>query len=164
MTGKTKNDSRASDAWLRHMADLEDHCKSLAVGGLAHELGLIRPGPPEGPRVFGRLIEFARRARGLSLERLAEKADIDLAELVALECDEDIAPTRRTVYQLAMLLQLDTTKLMVLAGLADAADPDLNQAALKFAARSEPTAKLSTAERVAFDEFVKVLIERSDRA
>jgi hypothetical protein len=98
------------------------------------------------------------------LERLAEKADIDLAELVALECDEDIAPTPRTVYQLAMLLQLDTTKLMVLAGLADVADPDLNQAALKFAARSEPTAKLSTAERVAFDEFVKVLIERSDRA
>jgi len=164
MTTKMKSNSRASEAWLRRMADAEDRCKSVAVGGLAHELGLIRPGAPEGPRVFGRLIEFARRARGLSVEKLAEEADVDLAELVALERDEDVAPTPRTVYQLATVLQLDTGKLMVLAGLADVEDPALNQAALKFAARSEPTARLSKAEREAFDEFVKVLVERSDGA
>jgi transcriptional regulator with XRE-family HTH domain len=162
MTDKAKN-SPASEAWLRRMADAEDHCKSVSVGGLAHDLGLIRAGVSGGLRVLGRFIEFARRARGVSVEQFANKADIDLAELVALERDEDVVPTPRTVYQLAQALQVDTAKLMVLAGLADVADPELNRAALKFAARSEPTAQLSRAEQEAFDEFVKVLVERSDR-
>ena len=38
----------------------------------------------------------------------------------------------------------------------------VSEAALRFAARSEPTAKLTKYEREAFEEFVKVLAEASD--
>ena len=52
---------------------------------------------------------------------------------------------------------------MELAGLADAKDSRLKEEALLFAARSEPMAKLSPAEREAFEAFVKVVSEKSGR-
>ncbi len=51
---------------------------------------------------------------------------------------------------------------MEVAGLASPR-PEVSSAALKFAARSEPTAKLSRDERDALEEFVKVLVETSDK-
>lgn len=162
MTATTKEERGVNETWLRRMADAEDRCESVAAAGLAAELGLLHAMPIEKPRVLGRLIEFSRRARGLSVERLADEADVDLGELVALEREEDVRATPRTVYKLAKLLGVSTGKLMVLAGLADAEDTTLKEAALRFAARSEPTAQLSKGEREALEEFVKVLVERSD--
>ena len=162
MTTSVKHESRQNREWLRRMADAEDRCESVAVGGLAHDLGMLRRAGPEPLRVFGRFIEFARRARALSVEKLAAAADVDLAELVAIERDEDVTPTPRTVYQLARLLGLSTGKFMELAGLAEPKDQKLRQAALEFAARSEPTTKLSNAEREALEKFVQVLVEASD--
>ena len=98
----------------------------------------------------------------MSVEQLSESADIDLSELVSIERDEDMTPTPRTVFQLAKVLKLSTSKLMALAGLADVRDKHLTRAAIRFAARSEPTAKLSKAEREAYEEFVKVLVDASD--
>jgi len=157
-----KLEAKASEAWLRHMAEVEDEHGPVTVGGLAHDLGMLRPATRECPRVFGRLIEFARRSRGLSVEELAKAADVDLAELVALECGADVEPTPRTVHKLAHVLGVSTGKLLVVAGLADAEDDTLKEATVRFAARSEPTAELSKPEREALDEFVKVLVERSD--
>lgn len=159
----TKLEDKASEAWLRRMADVEDEHGPVTVGGLAHDLGMLRPVARECPRIFGRLIEFARRSRALSVEELAKAADIDLGELVGLECGADIEPTPRTVHQLAHVLGVSTGKLLVVAGLADAEDETLKEATLRFAARSEPTTKLSKPERDALDEFVKVLVERSDK-
>ena len=153
----------ASEAWLRQMADAEDRCGAVSVGGLAVDLGVLRSASADKPRVLSRFIELARRARGMTVEILAERADVDLGELVAIERDEDVSPTPRTVYQLARLLGVPTGKLMVLAGLAEEEDSTLDRAALKFAARSEPAARLSKAEREALDEFVKVLVEQSDQ-
>lgn len=162
MTTQMKHDGRPSREWLQRMADAEDRCESVSVGGLATDFGMIEAGvSSEAPRVFGRLVEFARRARGLSIEELAKSADVDLAELLAVE-DAGKVPSPRTVFQLAKVLRLSTGKLMELAGLAEPKDTSLNQAALRFAARSEPTAKLSREEREAFEEFVKVLVEASD--
>lgn len=56
--------------------------------------------------VFGRLIEYARRQQGLSVERLAEQADVDLEELVEIETVDDFTPQLRTVHQLASVLKL----------------------------------------------------------
>lgn len=113
--------------------------------------------------VFGRLIEYARRRHGLSVENLAERADVDLAAIVEIETNDRVIPEVRTVYQLAQALKLPTSKLMEVAGLATAR-PEVSRAALKFAARSEPTSKLTRDEREAFDEFVKVLAESTDGA
>jgi 16S rRNA A1518/A1519 N6-dimethyltransferase RsmA/KsgA/DIM1 with predicted DNA glycosylase/AP lyase activity len=51
---------------------------------------------------------------------------------------------------------------MEVAGLATPR-PEVRSAALKFAARSEPTSQLTDEERGALEEFVKVLIESSDK-
>lgn len=86
MTTNMKHDGRPSREWLRRMADAEDRCESVAVGGLAADVGMFEGGAPsESPRVFGRLIEFARRSHGLSVEDLAKRADVELAELLSVE-------------------------------------------------------------------------------
>lgn len=149
-----------SREWLLHIAELEDVCPSVSVGGMACDFNLL-PAASEAQRVFGRLIEFARRKKSLTVEQLAEKADIDLEHLVEIENEEPIIPQVRTVFQLAKALELPQGRLMEVAGLAEAR-PEVNRAALKFAARSESTAKLTREEKDALDEFVKVLIEVSD--
>ena len=147
--------------WLLKAADIEDSCRSVSAGGLASDLGMISSGVSSIKSAFARLIEYARRNQGLSVEKLAERADVDLAAIVAIETDDRAVPEVRTVYQLAQALRLPSGKLMELAGLATP-KPEVSRAALKFAARSEPTSKLSRDERVAFEEFVKVLAEASD--
>lgn len=147
--------------WLREMADFEDSCRSISVGGMAADLGMLGAPPAESHGVFGRLIEFARRSKGLSVEQLAEQADVDLAEIVEIERKQNAVPQLRTVYQLANALKLPAGKLVEVAGLATTR-PEISNAALRFAARSEPTTTLSPAEREAFEEFVKVLVQASD--
>jgi DNA-binding XRE family transcriptional regulator len=104
--------------WLHRMANAEDRCASVAVGGMAHDLGRLHIATIEAPKVFGRLIEFARRQRGLSVDALAQAAYVDLAEIVAIETEKNVVPTPRTVYQLAQVLCLPAPTLTELAGLA----------------------------------------------
>ncbi|SRR6266404_1280467 len=151
-----------TERWIRRMADAEDGCASIAVGGLAYDLGMLTPGNHENaPWVFARLLTLARRRREMTIDALAKEADVDVAELLALE-NGDVTPTPRTVYQLAQVLGVSTSKLLAVAGLADVEDESLKEATLRFAARSEPTTKLSKPERDALEEFVKVLVEKSD--
>lgn len=156
-----KKNGRPNQNWLLQMADIEDTCISVAVGGMAEELGMLQGDTSESPRVFGRLIEFARRSRRLSVERLADIADIELSEIVAIERGEDVTPQPRTVYQLGHVFELPSGMLLEVAGLAKPRDV-VNKAALKFAAHCEPTSQLSEAEWIAFEEFIKVLVESSD--
>lgn len=158
MMKDTKNTFPNSE-WLHRMADAEDRCASVGVAGLAQEMGLL-PAAAEGPRVFGRFIEFARREKGMSLEALAQAANVDLGELVAVE-EQCVAPTPRTVYQLAQVFRYPSGTLSELAGLTQARSK-VSEAAVRFAARSESTAKLNEGERQAFEEFVKIIVESSD--
>jgi len=109
---------------------------------------------------FIRLLQLARRERRLSLEQLAQKADIDLGELVKIEADESFKPTPRTIHQLAEFLKLPAKKLMVLAGLLQVKDFGLQQASVRFAARSEPVEDVSPEEHAALEEYVKFLNEQ----
>lgn len=147
--------------WLLEMAKVEASCRSVAVGGLAADLGMIEPAKTKAPRVFGRLVRLARRAKRLSVEELARRADLDIVEVLDVEQHEETVPTPRTVYQLAQVLEIPPEKLTEVAGLAEPR-AEVNKAALRFAARSEPTADLSAVEREALEEFVKVLGEASD--
>lgn len=164
MTMANMNKSRGpSRDWLLKAADIEDACRSVSVGGLAADLGMLSSGAASIKPAFGRLIEYARRNQGLTVEKLAERADVDLAAILEIETDDKAVPEVRTIYQLAQALRLPQAKLMELAGLATP-KPEISRAALKFAARSEPTSKLTRDEREAFEEFVKVLAEASDGA
>lgn len=108
---------------------------------------------------FGRLINLLRRRQQLSVEELAEKAGVDAAEVIRIEDDLHFVPDPRTVYQLAGTFGLPQQQLMQVAGLATAQDLKVREAAVRFAARSEPVAKLAREERSALDAF---LIDLSD--
>jgi transcriptional regulator with XRE-family HTH domain len=106
---------------------------------------------------FGRFVKLLRRNHGLSIEELAEKAEIDEIELINIEEDVRHSPEPRSVYQLARCFRLPQKQLMQLAGLAQARDPRLAREAVRFAARSESTAKLSETERAALEAFIALL-------
>jgi HTH-type transcriptional regulator, competence development regulator len=152
-----------SKEWLSRMAEAEDHCESFSVGGLVCDLGMLRPAVRSTVLAFGRLVELSRRAKGLSLLKLAETTGVDILELYALERGVEWVPEPRTVFQLSTVLNLPFGELQELSGLAEPRDELIIREAVRFAANSESTAKLSADERKALEEFVKVLSKRTEK-
>ena len=113
--------------------------------------------PEESNAVFGRFVRLMRRHRGVSLEKLAEDADVEIADLVEIEDDTRHKPEPRTVYQLANYFQVPEANLLQIAGLTAPKDPYLLGEAIRFAARSDPVAQLTPEERAALESFVAVL-------
>ncbi|HEY6242587.1 MAG TPA: helix-turn-helix transcriptional regulator [Pyrinomonadaceae bacterium] len=109
---------------------------------------------------FGRLINLWRRKKKLRMDELAEKADIDMGELVAIEHDIHYTPEPRTVYQLAKMVGLSVESMLQLSGNSVVRDSMLGHEAVRFAARSESVEKLSKDEQRALEEFVKFLNEK----
>jgi transcriptional regulator with XRE-family HTH domain len=159
---------RFDDAeWLRRMAELEDRCESVSVGGLAADVGLYhaafaQPTESIAREALAKLIEFTRRELGLTAEKFAERAGIELSDLVRLEHGETFALDPRTVAQLASALSVPVPRLMSLAGLTKNVDPELHRAAVRFAANAEPLQELSKEEQSALRDFVKELSERPE--
>jgi transcriptional regulator with XRE-family HTH domain len=117
---------------------------------------------PQGtsPIPFGRLISLRRRDSHLTMEQLADKANIDLGELVTIEAGQCSDPQPRTVHALAQALSLPSDKLFVVSGLKFSTDQRFNNQAVRFAARSEAVDKLNKEEQQALQEFVKYLSEK----
>ena len=114
-----------------------------------------------GERIaFGRLINLLRRHKDYTIEQLAEKADVDPAELLSLEEHVLFEPDPRTVYRLAETFGLSQQKLMELAGLT-APHSSVGASAIRFAARSEAPTKLSHDERSALDAFLVDLVDKT---
>ena len=115
----------------------------------------------ECPNVaFGRFVNLMRRRRGMSLEQLADSADVNMVDLVEIESDPHHKPELRTAYQLANYFKVSQAGLMQVAGLAAAKDARLFDEGVRFAARSESTAALTTEECAALEAFVAVLSEQ----
>ena len=109
---------------------------------------------------LSRFVQLARLKLRLSKEQFAGKAQIPLKEIVCIEDDDQYTPTLRTVHMLAQFLKVSHVKLLTLAGLAQAKDAGFNDAAVRFAAKSEPIRPLTPEEQEAFDEFAKFLSAR----
>ncbi|MCL2716576.1 MAG: helix-turn-helix domain-containing protein [Alphaproteobacteria bacterium] len=107
--------------------------------------------------VFGKFVNLMRRNRGFSVEKLAQAADLDEGELLAIENDLLHVPEPRTVFKLAQTFKLPHGRLMELAGLAAANDAGFRQEAVRFAARSEAVQKLTPEESSALEAFITVL-------
>ncbi len=155
------NRNRTNPEWLRAAAQNEAECQSVSVGGLATRLGVYQPDESSGPAVFGQLVELGRRRLRLTVEQLAETADVDIEELVLIERGECSSPRPRTVHKLAECFNLPTGTVAEIAGLVKRRNERLGHAVYLFAARSEPTAVLTPDEEMAYAEFVKVIIETS---
>ncbi len=149
--------------WCRHMAELEGDAE-IGAGPLAvdpvftgESIPAISSDEDEPYIAFGRFVRLMRRQRGLSLEQLATDADVDVAILVEIENDPHHKPELRTTYQLANYFGVSRSGLMQVAGLAARKDAKLSDEAIRFAARSEPTAALTAEEKDALEAFVAVL-------
>lgn len=151
--------------WFRRMADFESSCESTSVGGLAHDLGLLRASTEAAglrKTALGRLIELARRNAGLSLEDLAKRASVDLGDIVELECGEPNTIDPSTIQGLCDALEPPKAGVMELAGFTQLRDSSLGHAAVRFAAHATGIQKLTREERQALEEFVKDLAKPAD--
>lgn len=110
--------------------------------------------------VFGRFVRLMRRRKGLTVEKLAEDADVEVTELVDIEDDARHKPEPRTVYQLAQFFKVPESNLLQIAGLTSPRDTKLFDEAIRFAARSDPVVELTPDERLALEAFVAVLNEQ----
>lgn len=157
--------------WSRTQAKNEPNTGITSVGGLAHRVSELTAANAPGsfaradyiqstdPRrlSLGKFVELSRRRLRLSVEQLADKANVELVELLALEKAEDITPEARTIFQLAGVLNVRPEPLMELAGLVIPKTAALTDSAVRFAARSEPMQALSSDEEAALNWFVKEL-------
>jgi transcriptional regulator with XRE-family HTH domain len=150
--------------WCIRMAQLEADAE-IGAGPLAIDPvfdGEVVPveAPDETHVAFGRFVRLMRRSRGLTVEKLAEDADVEMAELVSIEENGQYKPELRTVYQLANYFGVRRTNLLQVAGLTAPRDNRLVNEAVRFAARSESIAALTAEERSALEAFVAVLSEQ----
>lgn len=150
--------------WLKKQAALEDG-GFVSVGGFissiedATEESMTTAAEPL-KHAFVRLLQLKRRERALTLEDLAKDADVDLVELISMEGDEHYVPRLLTVDRIATFFDLPKRPLMALAGLLKVKDAQFQEAALRFATRSEPVDKLSREEHRALEEYVRFLCDR----
>ena len=155
-----------SKEWCIRMAQLEADAE-IGAGQLANDP--VFDGEP-APVVasdeewlnlaFGRFVRLMRRRSGISLEKLADDADVDIGDLIKIEADPRHKPELRTAYQLANYFKVPRSGLMQVAGLTTQKNAKLLDESIRFAARSEPTAALTPEERAALEAFVAVLSEQ----
>jgi len=135
---------------------------SLAIDPIAAE-GLPENDNAEESRLaLSRFVTLMRRKEGISIEALADKADIEVGELLAIEKDAHHAPEVRTIYKLAMVFGVSQKKLMGLSGLTRPKDVSYVDQAVRYAARSESIELLSAEEQAALDGLISILSETKD--
>lgn len=126
---------------------------------LTVEMTAMDPDVAASRRAFLLFLRMLRRREGLSVDELAKRADIDRAELVAIEWNNGYRPTPLTLHKLGEFYGLPQRRLAALAGAVR--DEAVSEHASKFAAQSESFAKLTREERRVVDEFVKFLKSES---
>jgi len=158
---------------LVELAKDEAGCDITAGGLLATLSGGAPPAHPvEGAATadiardaLATLIQFQRRRMKLSAETLAERAELDVGEVLAVELTHTARPEPRVLSKLARVLKLPAPRLLALSGWGAKPDQPLAHAAFKFAARSSaPTEPLSREEAAALDDFVRFLATRTTEA
>ncbi|WP_050995558.1 transcriptional regulator [Leptospirillum ferriphilum] len=150
------------DAWIKQKAEEENGAFVSAgcIGMSAEPFSSTASDILAARLSLSRFVQLARLKHRLSKEQFADKTKIPLKELVCIEDDDGYTPTLRTVHMLAQFLKVSHEKLLTLAGLAQAKDAQFNDAAVRFAAMSEPIRQLTREEQEAFDEFAKFLSSR----
>lgn len=150
--------------WLVRRAALENDI-DVAAGLLARHPSFEEEPQPNAPPAearlaLGPLVELMRRKYRMSMEKLAQEARVDLAEIVSIERDPGFRPEPRTVYQIATVLHLPSKGLLQLSGNTVVKDQTFRDEAVRFAARSGSVERLTREEQRALEEYVAFLSER----
>lgn len=112
-------------------------------------------------QAFHLFVQMLRRERGLTVDDLARRADIDRQEIIAMERDPGYRPSPLTLHKLSKFYQLPERRLLVLAGAVREVPSNLSEQASRFAAQSESFARLTKEEKKVLDEFIEVLKNES---
>ena len=107
----------------------------------------------EVPTELGQVLRFVREQRGWTRSELADLADVDEAEIEAIETRTTFDPTPRTVGQLADACRFSRIKFIELANhrLKVAA----NESVIRYAAKSKGTSSVSDEQY----ELIRTLVE-----
>ena len=108
---------------------------------------------------FHLVVRMLRRRHGLTVDALAQRADIDRAEVVAMERNNAYRPSPLTLHKLCNIYAIPEKPMLVLAGAIKEAPHAFSEKASRFAAQSESFAKLTEEEQRALDEFLRFLRE-----
>lgn len=147
---------KRSKEWWLSKADAEGDVV-VAAGALARDPAPELESSSISRLAFGRFVNLMRRRLSLSVEAFAERAALDVSEVLSIEDDLSYTARPRTIYQLSQTLNVPQERLLVLAGLAGANDTGLGEEAVRFAARSESVERLSKEEQAALEAFIAVL-------
>jgi HTH-type transcriptional regulator, competence development regulator len=108
---------------------------------------------------LAKLVNLRRRLTGLSLEALANEADVDLEDLICIEKEIPVQLSVRTIHKLSVVLKLPQAGLLRLTGAIAKRDDCFTQQALRFVARAQTESKPSKQEIEVLEEYVKFLTE-----
>lgn len=110
---------------------------------------------------FHIFLRMIRKAKKLTVEQLAHKAEIDIEEIVFLENDETYRPDPLTLHRLSKFYDIPERKLLVLAGAVRDVPEMVREQASRFAAHSDGIGDLTREEKEALDEFMCFLKDNS---
>jgi transcriptional regulator with XRE-family HTH domain len=108
-------------------------------------------------RAFHAFVKMLRRSRGLSVAELARRADIDPAEVAAMEQNCGYRPSPLVLHKLGKFYGIPERRLAEIAGAVRDVPGGIREKAARFAAQSDSFAKLTPEEQRLLDEFVKFL-------
>ena len=149
-------------------ADYEGHSLSMLnriAEALKQRMTVVMTA--EAPEVDGMrhafhlVVQMLRRGRGLTVDKLAQRADIDRDEIVAMERNNAYRPSPLTLHKLCKFYEIPERRMLVLAGAIKEVPQSFSETAFRFAAQSESFAGLTKEERKVLDDFVQFLKEDS---
>lgn len=108
---------------------------------------------------FRLVVQMLRRRHGLTIDQLAQRADIDRDEIVAMERNNACRLSPLTLYKLCKVFGIPERRMLVLAGVLKDVPESFSETASRFAAQSESFAGLTKEEKKVLDEFVQFLKE-----
>jgi HTH-type transcriptional regulator, competence development regulator len=145
--------------------------ENYEVGAGVHIEEALEPAPPRSRHdedefaeayAIGKLVQFLRRERNLSVEELAAQSRIATTDLLSIELEPEYVPNARTIHQLADFFGLPQRPLLKLSNITTVHNDKLREGAIRFAASAPSLAKLNREERAALADFVHVLKEQTE--
>jgi len=122
------------------------------------------PTARQSAAMLGHLLRQLRRRDKLELSRLSAEVRVPEPELRDLEEGVASALRPRTLHQLATFYRISAQALLALSPFAARRDPELDDAAVQFATKSDEISKLTPDERKSLNEFVKFLSDYGARS
>jgi len=149
-------------------ADYEGHSLSMLnriAEALKQKMTVVmtaRDPEMDGMRYAFRLVvQMLRKRHGLTVDKLAQRADVEREEIVAMERNNGYRPSPLTLHKLCQFFGIPERRMLVLAGAIRETPQDFTERASGFAAQSESFAGLTKEEKKVLDEFVQFLKEDS---